>query len=236
MRKYLFDFMIIAVFLSFTACDDKKDKIVGLWKKDGEQIIYKFDKDGTLTEYRLKGEIHVGQYLFTQEKTLLLHSPGFSAKNYITGVSVNFVEDNMHIESLQDFTSNATYKRLNAKEYESTLQEIAQKNCLRLCNKLLSDLQKRLYEYRIANGTYPLKSGPEGWAEFAPGITKDELKKICSQLWFFSEGWQYKIALQNNTGNSLYIWTESINLYTNKTGINPPAWLAQKKEPMTLLP
>lgn len=236
MRKYLLDLMIFAVFLSFTACDDKKEKIVGFWKKDGENIVYHFDTNGNLTEIRLKGEIHKGRYMFTDNDTLLLQSPGFSSKSYAGGVNIVMEDTELYLDSPSDFTVNAIYKRIDEKEFKPTYDTVVYKDTLRRAEKALSDLQKTLHDYRVENGRYPYKSGNEGWNEIATKLTADTVSSLCEQAWFFSEGWQYKIAVKLLSEKPTYLSTESIHLYNIKKSDNLPAWVSQKKEQMSVLP
>lgn len=236
MRKYLLDLMIFTVFLSFTACDDKKEKIVGYWKKDGENIVYHFDNKGNLTEIRLKGEIHKGRYMFTDNDALLLQSPGFSSKSYAGGVNIVFKDNELYLDSPSDLTVNAIYKRIDEKDFKPSYDAVIYKDSIRRAEKILTDLQKALHDHRVGNGQYPCKSGQNGWTELASSVSLQTLSSVCEQAWFFSEGWQYKIAFKLRADKSTYLSTESIHLYTIKKGELPPAWVSQKKEQMSILP
>lgn len=235
MHGYGVKFLVFMVFLSLTACSDRKEKILGFWKKDSEKIVYLFEKNGKMTEIRLKGEINEGTFSFIDKDTVQFNVPSFDSKTYNKGVNVTFSEDRLIIEVPEDISANCHYTRVDPIEFQPIFEEVKLKNARRVCKTFIDNLEKKLHDYKVENGTYPQKSGLDGWTLMASMISMDTIQPYCSQVWFFAEGWQYKIALELKHGDSVeYISSESIHQYMVKHSSTQPVWTIEKKVAMTL--
>ncbi len=235
MHGYGVKFLVFMIFLSLTACSDRKEKILGFWKKDGEKIVYLFEKNGKLTEIRLKGEINEGTFSFNDNDTVQLNVPSFDTKTYKKGVQITFDEERLIMVVPEDISANCHYSRIDPKEFQPIFEEVKRKNARRVCKTFIGNLEKILHDYKVENGTYPQKSGLDGWGLLASMISTDAIKSYCSQVWFFAEGWQYKIALELRHDDTVeYIYTESIHQYIIKQSATQPSWTIEKKVAMTL--